>query len=85
MMGAKEVFKKKVRAKTTRDFSRRDDRRREFARARVWFEDGGYLCEPLEKQQSHMLTSLVEANAYMVVYEGVKEIKKGEEVEVVLF
>lgn len=85
MMGARDVFKKKVKAKITRDFSRRDDRRREFARARVWFEDREYLCEPLEKQQSHMLTSLVEANAYMVVYEGVKEIKKGDEVEVVLF
>ena len=85
ILGAREVFKKKVTAVLTRDFTRRDAKRREFARARVWFEEGRFLCEPLAKQQSHMLTSLVEANAYLVVYEGVNELKKGEEVEVVLF
>ena len=85
MLGAKEIFKRKVTATLVRDFTRRDAKRREFARAKVWFEEGRFLCEPHTKQQSHMLTSLVEANAYMVVYEGVKELKKGEEVEVVLF
>ncbi len=85
MLGAKEIFKKKVKAKLVKDFRRRDAKRREFARARVWYEDGEFLCEPHEKQQSHMLTSVVESNAYMIVYEGVNEIKKGEEVEVVLF
>jgi len=32
-----------------------------------------------------MLTSLVNSNAYLIVYEGVNELKKGEEVEVILF
>ena len=85
MLGAREIFKRKVTATLVRDFTRRDAKRREFARARVWFEKGRFLCEPHPKQQSHMLTSLVEANAYMIVYEGVKELRKGEEVEVVLF
>ncbi len=84
MLGAKEVFKKKVKAVLTKDYVRRDAKRREFARAKVWFENGKFFCEPHQKQRSHMLTSLVEANAYLVVYEGVKELKKGEEVEAVL-
>ncbi len=85
MLGAKEVFKRKVSATLVKGFRRKDAKRREFARAKVWFEGGKFLCEPHPKQQSHMLTSLVESNAYMVVYEGVNEIKEGEEVEVVLF
>ncbi|WP_457601057.1 molybdopterin molybdotransferase MoeA [Hydrogenivirga sp.] len=84
MLGAKEVFKSKVTATLVRDFRRRDAKRREFVRAKVWFEKGRYRCEPNPKQQSHMLTSYVGSNAYMVVYEGVNELKEGEEVEVVL-
>ncbi len=85
MLGAKEVFKRKVSATLVKDFSRRDAKRREFARAKVWFEKGKFWCEPHPKQQSHMLTSLIEANAYMIVPEGVKELKEGDEVEVVMF
>ena len=84
MLGGKEVFKTKTRAKLVKDFYRRDAVRREFARARVWFEDGELLCEPHPKQQSHMLTSVVDSNAYMIVMEGVKELKAGEQVEVML-
>ncbi|MFN3871186.1 MAG: hypothetical protein ACK4MW_06880 [Aquificaceae bacterium] len=32
-----------------------------------------------------MLTSYLSADCYMVVYEGVKEIKKGEKVDVIPF
>ncbi len=85
MLGAKEIFKEKVTATLTKNFKRRDATRREFARAKVWFEKGRYWCEPFPKQQSHMLTSLVNSNAYLIVYEGVGELKEGEEVEVVLF
>lgn len=85
MLGAKEVFKRKLKAKLVRAFRRRDAKRREFARAKVWFEEGVYLCEPLQKQQSHMLTSMVEGNAYMVVYEGVSSLEEGQEVEVIPF
>ncbi|WP_461829190.1 molybdopterin molybdotransferase MoeA [Aquifex sp.] len=85
MQGFKEVFKQKVTAVLEKDFKRKRAERREFARCRLWFEGGRYHCEPLEKQDSHMLTSLVNANGYMIVKEGIKELKKGEEVEVVLF
>ncbi len=84
MLGAREVFKKKVKALLVGGYSRRDAKRREFARARVWFDGGAYRCEPLPKQQSHMLTSYVGANAYLIVQEGVRELREGEEVEVIL-
>jgi len=85
MQGHKEVFKQKVTAILESDYRRKKADRREFARCRVWFEKGKYHCEPYSKQDSHMLTSLVNSNAYMVVYEGVNELKRGEEVEVILF
>ncbi len=85
MLGAKDIFKRKYTATLVKDFRRRDAKRREFARARVWFEKGKFWCEPHPKQQSHMLTSLVESNAYMIVPEGKQEILEGEEVEVVMF
>ena len=85
MQGYKNIFKEKITAILEKDFKRKKAERREFARCRVWFENGRYHCEPYEKQDSHMLTSLVNSNAYMVVYEGINEIKKGEEVEVILF
>ncbi len=85
MMGAKEVFKKKVKAVITKDFKRKDAKRREFARAKVWTENGRFFCQPHPKQQSHMISSLVESNAYMIVPEGVNEIRSGDTVEVVLF
>ncbi len=84
MLGAREVFKRKISAVLVRSYSRRDAGRREFARARVWHEGGRYLCEPAPKQQSHMLTSYVGANAYLIVPEGVREIAEGQEAEVVL-
>jgi len=84
MQGVREVFKRKVRATLVKDYSRRDAKRREFARARVWFEDTGYRCEPLPKQQSHMLSSYAQANAYLIIHEGVRELRKGSEAEVIL-
>ncbi len=84
MQGAQDIFKKRIKAILTEDYVRRDAKRREFARARLWFENGSLLCKPAKKQQSHMLSSYVGANSYMIIYEGVKELKKGEEVEVLL-
>jgi len=84
MLGCKEVFKRKVEARLTEAFRRKDPRRREFARAWVWFEKGEFLCKPYPKQGSHILTSLTESNAYLVVKEGVSEIPEGERAEVVL-
>ncbi|NPA32304.1 MAG: molybdopterin molybdotransferase MoeA [Aquificae bacterium] len=84
MMGFRNPEREKRSAVLDEDYARKSADRREFARAVVYFKDGRYHCIPLKKQDSHMLTSLSEANAYMVVPEGVLSLKKGEEVEVIL-
>ena len=85
MQGLEDVKPKSFKARLLRSFSRKDAERREFVRARVWFEKEEWVCDYSPKTQSHMLTSYVNANCYMVVYEGVNEIKEGERVEVIPF
>ncbi len=85
MQSAKDYIPKTLWAKLKRDFSRRDPERREFVRAVLSLEEQQLVCDFSPKLQSHMLTSYVGANCYMVVKEGVKELKEGELVEVVLF
>jgi len=85
MQSAKDYMPKTLWAKLKRDFSRRDPERREFVRAFLSLEGQDLVCDFSPKLQSHMLTSYVGANCYMVVREGVKELKGGELVEVVLF
>jgi molybdopterin molybdotransferase len=85
MQSAKDYMPKTLWAKLKRDFSRRDAERREFVRAFLSLEEQQLVCDFSPKLQSHMLTSYVGANCYMVVKEGVKELKGGELVEVVLF
>jgi molybdopterin molybdochelatase len=85
MQSAKDYMPKTLWAKLKRDFSRRDAERREFVRAVLSLEGQDLVCDFSPKLQSHMLTSYVGANCYMVVREGVKELKGGELVEVVLF
>ena len=84
MMGRDDYMPKKFKAVLKRDFSRKDAQRREFVRAYVEFSDNVY-CDYSEKLQSHMLTSFLGMNAYMVVYEGVHEVKSGSMVDVIMF
>ncbi len=73
------------KAELLRDFSRRDAERREFVRAQLIAREGKLYCDYSQKTQSHMLTSYVNANAYLVLYEGVNELKAGQEVDVIPF
>lgn len=85
MSGRSDYTPKTFKAILKEDFSRKDAERREFVRSYVWFEEDKAYCLFSPKTQSHMLTSYIDMNAYMVVYEGVKEIKKGSLVDVILF
>ncbi|MCX8164875.1 MAG: molybdopterin molybdotransferase MoeA [Aquificaceae bacterium] len=85
MQGIEECRPKVYRATLTKDFSRKDAERREFLRASFWEEDGKLYCDYSPKTQSHMLTSYICANCYLVVYENVKELKAGEQVEIIPF
>jgi molybdopterin molybdotransferase len=85
MQGVENFKPQAYKAELLRDFSRRDAERREFVRARFIQKDGKLYCDYSPKTQSHMLTSYVDANCYMVVYEGVKEIRAGQEVDILPF
>ncbi|MFN7064582.1 MAG: gephyrin-like molybdotransferase Glp [Aquificaceae bacterium] len=85
MQGREDHRPPTYKAELLKDFSRRDAERREFVRARLLKEDGKVYCDYSIKTQSHMLTSYISADCYMVVPEGVKEVKGGQEVEVIPF
>lgn len=85
MQGVENYRPTVYKAELLRDFSRKDAERREFVRARFIQKDGRLYCDYSPKTQSHMLTSYVDANCYMVVYEEVKEIKAGQAVEILPF
>ncbi len=74
----------RVRGIITEDLRRRPDRR-EYIRAVTSYVDGVYKVSPIPKHGSGMLSSMVDANSYVVVAEGIEEIRQGEEVDVVLF
>ncbi|NPA14805.1 MAG: molybdopterin molybdotransferase MoeA [Aquificae bacterium] len=85
LMGAKDLFKPKVKAILTQDFKRRGAKRREFIRVKVNFgEDGQIYATPYKNVSSGDILSMSFANGLGIVYEGVKEIKKGEPIEVIL-
>ncbi len=83
MVGMKGYMPKPFKAILKKDFKRKDAERREFVRSYVEFADKAY-CTYSEKLQSHMLSSYVGMNAYMVVYEGVNEIAAGSQVDIII-
>ena len=58
---------------------------REFIRAVTVWKDGGYSARPIPKHGSGMLSSMVEANSYLVIREDVGNVNCGEQVEIILF
>ena len=85
MMGALNIFPERLKARLLKGFSRKNSDRKEFLRVKLWFEGNEAVCYPLEKQGSHMLTSMTEANAYAILDIGVTEVKEGETLEVIRF
>ena len=86
LQGAKELFKPKLKAILTEDFKRKNAKRREFIRVKVHFgEDGTVYATPYWNVSSGDMLSMGFANGVGIVYEGVKEVKKGQTIEVILF
>jgi len=86
LMGAKDLFKPKVRAILTEDFRRKSSKRREYIRVKVHYgEDGTVYATPYRNTSSGDMLSMGFANGVGIVYEGINEVKKGEPIEVILF
>ena len=95
MMGDESKRTEAVRGMVTDDI-RHKPGRREFIRAVTTYSlpsqgrvgersDGGYTAKPIPKHGSGMLSSMVEANSYIVVREDSGDLSAGDEVEIVLF
>lgn len=56
------------------------DGRESYVRAVVTRQQGGYVARTTGSQGSHILTSMVKANALLIVPEGVREVHAGEPV-----
>lgn len=84
MMGAEPVGLRTVTGVLTED-CRRSPGRLEYIRAVTTFKDGGYRARPIPKHGSGMLSSMVEANSYVVVPATSEVVKAGETLPIVLF
>lgn len=57
----------------------RSDGRESYIRAVVWRENGRYLAKTTGDQGSHIMTSLVKANALIIVPENITQVDPGAE------
>ncbi len=58
----------------------RSDGRESYIRGVVWREEGRYLAQTTGHQGSHIMTSLVKANALLIVPENVTRVPAGAEI-----
>jgi molybdopterin molybdotransferase len=84
-MAGEESNRREVVMGVLTDDVRHKPGRREFVRAVSVWEDDGYLARPIPKHGSGMLSSMVEANSYVVVGEDTGDVRRGEQVEIILF
>ncbi|MEE2767614.1 MAG: gephyrin-like molybdotransferase Glp [Actinomycetota bacterium] len=70
MMGCSDLDRPRVEAVTDGGFSRRPDGKTHFVRVAVTYSNGQYRVEPSEKQGSHQLTAMAEADGLAVVPDG---------------
>jgi molybdopterin biosynthesis enzyme len=83
MMGCSDLDRPRVEAAVNGRFSRRPDGKTHFVRVAVSYLNGQYRVEPLEKQGSHQLTAMAEADGLAVVPDGDGSVH-GDTVEVLL-
>ena len=86
MLGAQNVFRKKVKGILVKDFKRRKSDRMEFARCKYVYdlESGEYRVSPLRRQGSGILSAMTGDTGLMIVPVGTDYIPAGESVDLVL-
>ena len=82
MMGHAQLERRNVVATVTEEI--KSDGRESYIRAIVTEQDGGYVARTTGGQGSHMITSLVKANALLVIPEGVKLVEGGTQLAAIL-
>ncbi|RKQ63453.1 molybdopterin molybdotransferase [Thermovibrio guaymasensis] len=86
MLGAEKTFRKKVKGILIKDFKRRKSDRTEFARCKYTYDPNSreYRVIPLRRQGSGILSAMTGDTGLMVVPSGVKFMKEGEPVDLIL-
>jgi len=86
ILGAEDIFRKKVKGILLKDFKRKKADRLEFARCKFVYdlEEGKFKVTPLRRQGSGLLSAMRGNTALMVVPIGIKEIPAGKEVDLIL-
>ncbi|MCS7083756.1 MAG: molybdopterin molybdotransferase MoeA [Aquificaceae bacterium] len=85
LSGREDYLPKFEVATLKRAFKRSDAQRREFLRGVCWSDSGKLFCDYSDKTQSHMLSSYIDANCYVIVPEGVSSLEEGQKVEILRF
>jgi molybdopterin molybdotransferase len=75
MAGHRHLDRPSVRARLVDDI--RSDGRESYLRANVTRDESGYVATITGSQGSHIMTSLVKANALLIIPEGVTEVAAG--------
>jgi molybdopterin molybdotransferase len=75
MAGHRQLDRPSVRARLLEDI--RSDGRESYLRANVTRDENGYVATITGSQGSHIMTSLVKANALLIVPEGMTEVAAG--------
>jgi molybdopterin molybdotransferase len=82
LQGHRILERPRVRATIQKDIH--SDGRESYLRAIVKQDNGKYVVDLSGRQGSHVMTSLVRANALLIVPAGVKHLSAGQEAEVMM-
>jgi molybdopterin molybdotransferase len=83
-MGASTILPPIVRARLAAPIKSKGDRRA-YMRVHVAAENGELVAHPMRAQGSGVSTSMIGANAFAIVSEGLAQVEQGEMVETLLF
>ncbi len=81
MAGRKDIYRRTFPARLGAGIKKKPGRMN-FLRGLLTVTEKGFFVQPLEGQGSGMVSTMVRANAFIVVPEKVSELKEGETVEV---
>ncbi len=79
--GASEIFRPRVVARLDRDYEKSPEKSY-FLRGRLEIRDGRYVVDPAGIQDSGVLSSMLAANALIILPEGRTKFRAGDEVTV---
>ncbi|GMR04923.1 MAG: molybdopterin molybdotransferase MoeA [Thermodesulfobacteriota bacterium] len=81
MAGRKDIYRRTFPAILTAPIKKKPGRVN-FLRGSLTITDEGFLVKPLEGQGSGMISTMVQANAFIIAPEGVSALEEGEVVHV---